>query len=120
MKIYYRAEISSAHRLQLPYESKCLRTHGHNYQVEVEIEGQLNKTGMVVDFTHLKKAIQKYDHILLNDVIDQPTVENLVLNLLSEILNLPENDNFQFVKIRIWEDKDSYAEEKWSRMTNEI
>ncbi len=115
MKIFYRAEISSAHRLYLPYESKCQRTHGHNYLIEVEIGGKVNNSGMIVDFTHLKQSINKFDHIFLNDVIEQPTVENLVLKLLEEILKLPEKDNFQWVKVRIWEDKDSYAEEEWLR-----
>lgn len=115
MKIFYRAEISSAHKLSLPYESKCTRVHGHNYLIEVEIEGILNKAGMIVDFTHLKSAIYKFDHIFLNDIIEQPTVENLVKTLLSEILVLPEKENFRKVIIRIWEDKDSYAEDQWMR-----
>ena len=39
----------------------------------------LNSDGMVMDFTHIKKAIQdKFDHKVINDVVDfHPTAENL-------------------------------------------
>ncbi len=111
MKIYYRAEISSAHQLDLPYQSKCVRMHGHNYLVEVELEGQINQEGMIIDFTKIKEIIYKYDHITLNDIITQPTAENIVLHLLNDFRLLPDTDNLQLITIRVWEDQDSYAEE---------
>ena len=73
-------EISAAHRLQLDYESKCSRLHGHNWIVTVHCKAQnLNSNGMVTDFTHIKKAVSDVlDHACLNDVLDfNPTAENI-------------------------------------------
>ncbi len=113
MKIYYTKEISSAHRLSLPYESKCQRLHGHNYKVELFIEGEKNNQGMVVDFTHLKEVVMGYDHIFLNDLIEQPTVENIVSHMMDKLKQLPNSKNLISVVVRIWEDSESYAEDYW-------
>ena len=79
-RVCKRLEISGAHRLDLPYQSKCSNLHGHNWIVKVHCKSkQLNKDGMVVDFTHIKKAImEKLDHAYINDVVDfNPTAENM-------------------------------------------
>ena len=112
MKIYYTKEISSAHQLSLPYESKCLRLHGHNYKVELFIEGEKNEAGMIVDFTHLKEVVMSYDHIYMNDIVEQPTVENILSHMLGKLMNLPQT-NISSITVRIWEDSESYAEDTW-------
>jgi len=112
VKIYYTKEISSAHRLSLPYESKCLRLHGHNYKVELFIEGEKNEVGMIVDFTHLKGVVMSYDHIFMNDIVEQPTVENILSHMLGKLMNLPHT-NISSITVRIWEDSESYAEDTW-------
>jgi 6-pyruvoyltetrahydropterin/6-carboxytetrahydropterin synthase len=73
-------EISAAHRLKLPYPSKCTRLHGHNWIITVYCRSaQLNEAGMVVDFTHIKEAIHaKLDHQDLGEVLPfNPTAENI-------------------------------------------
>ena len=75
-----RIEVSAAHRLELSYESKCTNLHGHNWIIDVYLRSDtLNADGMVMDFTHIKKAVQdKFDHKVINDVVDfNPTAENL-------------------------------------------
>ena len=76
-----KLEISAAHSLQLSYESKCSRMHGHNWQIEIFLVSRdiLNEDGMVEDFTHIKKAIHsKMDHANLNEIFDfNPTAENI-------------------------------------------
>lgn len=75
-----RIEVSAAHRLELSYESKCTNLHGHNWIIDVYLRSDtLNSDGMVMDFTHIKKAVQdKFDHKVINDVVDfNPTAENL-------------------------------------------
>lgn len=75
-----RLEISAAHKLELSYESKCTGLHGHNWIIDVYLRSEsLNEDGMVMDFTHIKKAIHdKFDHKVINDVVDfNPTAENL-------------------------------------------
>jgi len=61
-RIYWRKEISCAHKLNLPYESKCTNLHGHNYLVEIWVEGKKNKQGMIIDFSLLKEIVMRYDH----------------------------------------------------------
>lgn len=81
--MYYikkKLEIAGSHRLQLSYESKCQNLHGHNWIVIIYCKSeQLNKDGMVVDFTHIKEQVQnKLDHTNLNEVFDfNPTAENI-------------------------------------------
>ena len=75
-----RIEISAAHKLDLSYESKCENLHGHNWIIDVFLRSEeLDEDGMVMDFTHIKKAIQdKSDHKDINEVVDfNPTAENL-------------------------------------------
>ena len=73
-------EISAAHRLELDYESKCSRLHGHNWVVTVHCRArELDSNGMGTDFTHIKRAVHDVlDHACLNDVLPfNPTAENI-------------------------------------------
>ena len=73
-------EISASHRLELDYQSKCERVHGHNWIVTVWCRSkELDANGMVIDFSTIKKVImEKLDHQYLNEVVDfNPTAENL-------------------------------------------
>ena len=75
-----RIEISAAHRLILDYESKCTNLHGHNWIIDVFLRSEtLNKNGMIMDFTEIKRKIQdKFDHKVINDEGDfNPTAENI-------------------------------------------
>jgi len=73
----------------LPYHTgKCSRLHGHSYRLDVAIDGQLQTegpaTGMVVDFDELSRIVrasivEMLDHRFLNDVIENPTSENIVV-----------------------------------------
>jgi len=62
-KISRKYAFSAAHRLE--GHPKCGRLHGHNYVVEVWLEGPL-KEGMVVDYglmDHIvKPVIDEFDH----------------------------------------------------------
>lgn len=81
--MYYikkRFEVSASHSLSLSYESKCSNLHGHNWIIIVECRSkELNKDGMVVDFTHVKEIVMgRLDHANLNDVLPfNPTAENI-------------------------------------------
>jgi 6-pyruvoyltetrahydropterin/6-carboxytetrahydropterin synthase len=94
----------------LPGHVKCGQVHGHTYKVEVVIEGENDRGGMVVDFNDLKtrtrEVLQKYDHRHWNDVLELPTVENICA-LLSR--QLKERIQFPLV-IRVWEGNGKWAE----------
>ena len=74
-----RIEVSGAHCLRLPYESKCTRLHGHNWIIDVTCRREeLDENGMVVDFTHIKDVVMKLDHAFINDIVQtNPTAENI-------------------------------------------
>lgn len=62
----------SAHQLSDAYTTLCHETiHGHNYKIAVELRGgELDKTGMVVDFGKISKMFKSYidktlDHSLM-------------------------------------------------------
>lgn len=72
----------AAHFLpHVPSYHKCHRMHGHSYRVEVHVAGPVREDGMVMDFAEIKKAWQplqdKLDHRSLNDLLGNPTSENL-------------------------------------------
>ncbi len=55
------------------YKGACENVHGHNFKIQVTIEGQeLDQTGMLVDFLDVKQSmrdvIARLDHKFLNDV----------------------------------------------------
>ena len=139
-KIGWHKDFDSSHFLALPYESKCLRIHGHTYNVDVEIWGELNENGMIFDFNHLSNLIKLLDHRILvsGDWVVERRDETLVIEKNGKRLELPKNeavvldrpnvtaeyiaewfaeriaekagDNVKRIKVRIWEDPRSYAE----------
>jgi len=85
-KVIKKLEVCGAHRLELPYESKCKNLHGHNWKIEICLSAEkLNSCGMVADFALIKKGIEeKLDHKNFNDVVNfNPTAENLAFWIAS-------------------------------------
>jgi 6-pyruvoyltetrahydropterin/6-carboxytetrahydropterin synthase len=73
-------EVAGSHQLNLSYESKCSRLHGHNWLITVFLaSSELNADGMVVDFKYIKKTIHGYlDHGNFNELLPfNPTAENI-------------------------------------------
>lgn len=84
-------KIDCAHKLTLPYESKCLFLHGHSYSIILELTtNKLNKEGMVMDFHHLnliaKPFLDKLDHGYLNQIFNfNPTAENIAKFIFTQL-----------------------------------
>lgn len=126
-KIIKRLHFCYGHRL-LDYDGKCSRPHGHNGVVEVELKGELDDRGMVVDFAEIKKKLKgcldELDHrMLLREddplveamraigeepvvMADNPTAENIACRIFraGKELDLP------VTAVRVWETPDSCAE----------
>lgn len=83
-----RLEVSGAHFLNLPYESKCKKLHGHNWIIVVTCRrAELDECGMVVDFVKIKDIVNHLDHANINDVLGEvnPTAENIARWLCERI-----------------------------------
>jgi 6-pyruvoyltetrahydropterin/6-carboxytetrahydropterin synthase len=83
---------AAAHNLR-NYHGKCEDLHGHNYKVRVTLAGkELDSTGLLYDFVHLKQAIQgvirSLDHKYLNELKPfdalNPSAENIARYIYDE------------------------------------
>ena len=82
--------------------------HGHSYRLEVAVHGPLQtqgpSSGMVEDFDRIERIVAEHildalDHRHLNDLIDNPTVENIALWVWERLESgLPRLD-----EIVVWE-----------------
>ena len=73
----------------LPYhQGKCSRLHGHSYRLDVTLEGPLAgdgpAAGMILDFEAVSRIVKngvigELDHRSLNEVVPNPTSENVVI-----------------------------------------
>mgnify|MGYP005822196009 CR=1 FL=1 len=127
----YRWEMS--HRLQF-YNGLCKNIHGHSYKMILELEGESDENGMLLDFYKIdeivKPILEAYDHsfvIYKNDIEILEFVKNnkfkmveLDFNTTSENLaqhfaNLYKGkfskfNNLHTLNVRVYETVDAYAE----------
>ena len=74
-KITKEVKWDAAHRLW-NYEGKCSKLHGHSFRAILTFENEdLNKDGMVIDFSVVKKIVQNWvnqhwDHMLILNMDD--------------------------------------------------
>jgi 6-pyruvoyltetrahydropterin/6-carboxytetrahydropterin synthase len=106
---------AAAHSLR-NYHGKCENLHGHNYRVQVSVEGEaLNETGLLLDFKELKHWLRQtseyLDHQFINELkpfdVVNPSAENLAKFFYDEIQrNLPSS---KVSAVRVWETDTSCA-----------
>ncbi len=113
IKVCKRFTFEAAHFLP-GYDGPCNRLHGHGFKLFVEVKGQINSEGMVIDFKELKKIVGEaiiivFDHSDLNQLFDNPTAENIVkyiwLTLMSKFPG-----GVSLSKVRLYETDGSYVE----------
>jgi len=115
LSVTKKFKFDAAHKLP-NYKGKCKNLHGHGFYGEVEFFGPVNeKTGMVIDFSEIKSHIAYYiiqylDHSYLNDILENPTAENLVLWIVLKLRGINWGKNVELTRIRLYETEDSYAE----------
>jgi 6-pyruvoyltetrahydropterin/6-carboxytetrahydropterin synthase len=94
--------------------------HGHNYIIEVAIEGNPDPvTGMVLDLKRLKeiledKVLSVYDHRLLNREVEPfdrivPTVENIAIDIWNRVSPHIEGDA-KLHSVRVHETSELFVE----------
>lgn len=92
----------SAHFLP-SYHGKCENLHGHTYKLRVTIEGQPDEEGMIKDFVEVKKIVQekvidKVDHFNLNEIIKNPSAENIAVWIWQQL-----KEDLNLFEIQVWE-----------------
>jgi 6-pyruvoyltetrahydropterin/6-carboxytetrahydropterin synthase len=96
------------------YKGACENVHGHNFKIQVTIEGQvLDGTGMLVDFLDVKQSmgavIARLDHKFLNDVppfdVKNPSAENIAEYFYEELTSgLVSNPvPVRVREVKVWE-----------------
>jgi 6-pyruvoyltetrahydropterin/6-carboxytetrahydropterin synthase len=95
------------------YQGKCENLHGHNYRIQVTLQGaELDSIGLLVDFVQVKKLLQtvvdRLDHQFLNDLAPfdklNPSAENIARYFYDEIrAGLNHGGRVTLRQIKIWE-----------------
>lgn len=120
-----KIKFEAAHR-QLNDPGKCGKLHGHRWIGEIELDGEINDIGYIVDFKEIKDIGEKLDHSTIlnrNDPLrnvllehkqkiytldNNPTCENLANHILDIIVET--HCNITYCNVKIWETEDSWAE----------
>lgn len=132
MFITRKAEFSASHfcrHPELPEESNRAlygaaaneHGHGHNYTLEVTLEGEADPvTGMVYDLKGLKRiieaeVIEPMDHRFLNREVPPfdrvvPTAENLAIEVWRRLEPKLAMPNARLYRIRLFETDDLYVD----------
>lgn len=97
----------AAHNL-VEYHGKCERLHGHTYRMAVVLSGYPDAEGMILDFIEVKSIvnehiISKFDHAYLNDIIPQPSAENIAAYVFKTLDPLLRGPNFELYEVHVWE-----------------
>ena len=136
MKIAKEFRWEMGHRLQC-HKGKCYNLHGHSYKLVVEFTGNINDTGMVLDYFDVKEIVgplvDELDHTVVVSKNDQQlleflqklntshvivdfdtTAENLCFYFLDKIKEKELPSNITNIKVRVCETENTYAEEEIS------
>ena len=106
-------KFDSAHKL-LNYNGACENIHGHTYILEVSLKGEKNDNGLVIDFVEVKKIVEllvisKLDHTNLNDIINQPTAENILEWIWDKISPEFSKKSVELFELKLFEGPNSFA-----------
>jgi 6-pyruvoyltetrahydropterin/6-carboxytetrahydropterin synthase len=117
MKISKEFRWEMGHRLPF-HEGLCKNIHGHSYYMLVEIEGEINEKGMIIDFYDLGKAVKpiidEFDHAFLcwekddevKDFLEKHEMKLVVVNYHSTVENIC-NDFISRIKKELAKVKDN-------------
>lgn len=129
VRVTRRVHFSAAHRLH--DESRTAEEnarlyglcnspnfHGHNYELDVTVEGRVDESGYVIDLGHLRKIVEEVivedlDHRNLNLDVPwmqgvNPSSENLILRIWERLVDrIPRG---RLVRLVLWETPRNYVE----------
>ena len=108
---------SAAHRLENFY-GKCEALHGHNWKVEVFLQGdKLDEAGLLQDFGAVKartrELLEEVDHKYLNELPafsqQNPSSENLAFFIFQRLSAVLNRDGVKVSRVSVWESDTSCA-----------
>lgn len=90
MRIFKEFTFEAAHRLpKVPIDHKCYRLHGHSWKTRLWLEGTIDEMGWIRDFADIYGVflplMDRLDHNYLNDIIENPTSENVAIWIFNEV-----------------------------------
>jgi len=114
-------ELSAAENQRIYGMSANEHGHGHNYVVEVSLEGEPDPvTGMVLDLKELKEILNRhvvmpYDHRFLNYEVPPfdrlvPTTENIARDIWRRIEGPLCNQKHRLHSVRVYETPDLFVD----------
>ncbi len=100
-------EFQAAHQL-INYKGKIEKLHGHSWKLRVTLNSAVDEDGMAFDFVELKKIVEdkilfSIDNSNLNELLTNPTAENLAIWVWQNLKELP------LYEISVWETKDAFV-----------
>ena len=104
-------KFDAAHNL-INYHGKCEKLHGHTYKLRVVLEGVPDSEGMIIDFCELAnivkaKVISRLDHSYINEIVSQPSAENIALWIWDELKEDLLRSNCSLYEVHVWETETS-------------
>jgi 6-pyruvoyltetrahydropterin/6-carboxytetrahydropterin synthase len=115
------ASLSDQENRELFGEEANPNGHGHNYVLEVSVEGDPDPlTGMVIDLKELKDILENevigpMDHRFLNHEVAPfdkvvPTTANIASEIWRRIEHALKGRNFDLARVRLFETPDLYVD----------
>jgi len=106
-------KFDAAHKLE-KYHGKCESLHGHTYRIRVTLCGEPDEEGMIIDFLQLKDIVKRevldqLDHSYLNQIIDQPTAENIARWVWNRLKIPLTNEGHALYEVTVWESEDAFV-----------
>ena len=107
MLLRKKFDFDAAHNL-LHYHGKCEALHGHTYRLAVTLEGTPDAEGMILDFSELsrivkERVVSRLDHDYVNDVLEQPTAENIASWAWDRLEEAVLHPNCRLSSVEVWE-----------------
>ena len=111
------SQFAAAHQLR-EFQGGCERLHGHNWRVEVFVQGEdLGKDGLLVDFKEIKtetnRILDELDHRFLNDMEPftalNPSSENIARHIFKTLTARLGDERVRVSKVTAWESDSACA-----------
>ena len=116
---YHNPDLSAEENQRLFGKCNNLNGHGHNYTLEVTVEGEVDaKTGFVLDLKQLKEVLNRevldaFDHRHLNKEVPEfakqiPTTENIAIAIWRRLE--PKLTGAKMHRVRVYETPDLFVD----------